>query len=109
MELSSISDVCKHSGWRMRICFLYLLQRAWFETVPVRSHNVVVRWFRVEELASILPLPFQRDKNITLRLKDKKDVVLLSTIHSTEMVVIKDDLKPKMVVDYNNSMGGIDK
>ncbi|KAJ4429148.1 hypothetical protein ANN_26151, partial [Periplaneta americana] len=50
-----------------------------------------------------------RDKNITLRLKDKKDVVLLRTIHSAEMVVIKDDLKPKMEVDYNNSMGGVDK
>ncbi|KAJ4446148.1 hypothetical protein ANN_12841 [Periplaneta americana] len=53
--------------------------------------------------------PHRRDRNITLRLKDKKDVVLLSTIHSAEMVVIKDDLKPKMVIDYNNSMGRVDK
>ncbi|KAJ4427020.1 hypothetical protein ANN_26819 [Periplaneta americana] len=48
-------------------------------------------------------------KNITTTLKDKKDVVLLSTIHSAEMVIIKDNLKPKMVLDYNNSMGGADK
>ncbi|KAJ4427155.1 hypothetical protein ANN_24771 [Periplaneta americana] len=52
---------------------------------------------------------FWRDKNITLRLKDEEDVMLLSTIHSAEMVVIKDDLKSKMVVDHNNTMGGVDK
>lgn len=61
-------------------------------------------------------IAFQRGKVMTLKWKDKKDVCLLSTIHSSDMVeTTKTDkdgakiCKPQLVVDYNNTMGGVDK
>ncbi|KAJ4450249.1 hypothetical protein ANN_01668 [Periplaneta americana] len=44
---------------------------------------------------------------MAIRWKDKKDI-LLSTIHNPEMVVKNVDLKPKVVTDYNDTMGGVD-
>ena len=56
---------------------------------------------------------YERGKVTVLRWKDKKDVNLLSTIHNAEIVnvekrgVVKS--KPKLVLEYNNTMGGVDK
>ncbi|GFX89811.1 DDE_Tnp_1_7 domain-containing protein [Trichonephila clavipes] len=46
--------------------------------------------------------------------KDKKDVSLISTIHTIEMQNVTNERgetksKPKCVVDYNDQMGGADK
>ncbi|KAK9694585.1 Transposase IS4 [Popillia japonica] len=61
-------------------------------------------------------IAFQRGKLMTMKWRDKKDVCLLSTIHNPTQVATnkrnKDGnaiLKPKLVVDYNNTMGGIDR
>nr|XP_012151874.1 PREDICTED: piggyBac transposable element-derived protein 4-like isoform X1 [Megachile rotundata] len=57
---------------------------------------------------------FQRGKILAIRWKDKKDVCLMSSIHDTSMVSFKnkkneDILKPKIVSDYNLTMGGVDR
>lgn len=61
-------------------------------------------------------LAFQRKKLMVMKWHDKKEICLLSTIHNPEKVptVKKDNegntvMKPKLVVDYNNTMGGIDR
>ncbi|GFS68815.1 DDE_Tnp_1_7 domain-containing protein [Trichonephila clavipes] len=46
--------------------------------------------------------------------KDKKDVSLISTIHTIEMQEVTNErgetkTRPKCVVDYNDQMGGVDK
>ena len=50
---------------------------------------------------------------MTLLWKDKKDVAMLSTIHSPAMHDIKTRQgsvkKPKVVCEYNHTMGGVDK
>ncbi|GFY30966.1 piggyBac transposable element-derived protein 4 [Trichonephila clavipes] len=56
---------------------------------------------------------FRREKALILKWKDKKDVSLISTIHNSEMIAVrssrKEKLKPKIVVDYNDTMGGVDR
>lgn len=55
----------------------------------------------------------RRGKVLAMRWKDKKDVVLLSTIHTMDMVETekrtKKIIKPKLVLDYNDTMGGVDR
>ena len=50
---------------------------------------------------------------MVLKWKDKRDVTVLSTIHDNSMVktVSRRGLeteKPKVIVDYNANMGGVD-
>ncbi|XP_068104032.1 piggyBac transposable element-derived protein 4-like [Hyperolius riggenbachi] len=57
---------------------------------------------------------WQKGKMLALRWRDKKDVCLLSTVHDTSTVPTrtrggKDMVKPQVVVDYNHTMGGVDK
>ena len=56
---------------------------------------------------------YTRGKVMTMRWKDKKDVSLLSTVHNNEMMIVEKRgvavSKPKVVMDYNNTMGGVDK
>ncbi|XP_064118960.1 piggyBac transposable element-derived protein 4-like [Macrobrachium nipponense] len=56
---------------------------------------------------------YRRGKVMAMRWKDKKDVVLLSTVHNSDEVEIASrrgtKKKPKVVVDYNHTMGGVDK
>ncbi|GFW13456.1 piggyBac transposable element-derived protein 4 [Trichonephila clavipes] len=56
---------------------------------------------------------FRRGKALILKWKDKKDVSLISTIHNSEMIAVRssreEKLKPKIVVDYNDTMGGVDR
>ncbi|CAK1591112.1 unnamed protein product [Parnassius mnemosyne] len=45
--------------------------------------------------------------------KDKRDVLTISNMHNPEMITIRNrrnqlKLKPNIVVDYNNGMGGVD-
>ena len=56
---------------------------------------------------------YTRGKLLALKWKDKKDVSLLSSIHNAEMVDVATRTgnikKPKVVMDYNNTMGGVDR
>ena len=57
---------------------------------------------------------WQKGKMLALRWRDKKDVCLMSTIHNTATVMVhtkggKDVLKPQLALDYNNTMGGVDR
>ncbi|GBO32676.1 hypothetical protein AVEN_252033-1, partial [Araneus ventricosus] len=57
---------------------------------------------------------FQKGKIMVLQWRDKKTLTMLSTIHNAELVSVESrksttKQKPKVVVDYNRSMGGVDK
>ncbi|GBM85351.1 PiggyBac transposable element-derived protein 4 [Araneus ventricosus] len=60
-------------------------------------------------------LAFQKGKICLLKWTDKKPVLMLSTLHSISMVTVESKksksskLKPAVVADYNNTMGGVDK
>ncbi|GBM08915.1 PiggyBac transposable element-derived protein 4 [Araneus ventricosus] len=60
-------------------------------------------------------LAFQKGKICLLKWTDKKTILMLSTLHSTSMVTVESKksksskLKPEVVADYNNTMGGVDK
>ena len=54
---------------------------------------------------------FQRGKVMALKWQDKKTVCLLSTVHKATTKVVKyrcgkEVVKPKVVCDYNDIMGG---
>lgn len=60
------------------------------------------------------------DSILTLKWKDKRDVLMLSTYHNTSMVTktrrtraavggVENIEKPQVVEDYNQNMGGVDK
>ena len=60
------------------------------------------------------------DSILSLKWKDKRDVMMLSTYHTTSMVTktrrsraaeggVEDIQKPQVVEDYNQNMGGVDK
>lgn len=55
----------------------------------------------------------QRGKVTVMKWKDKKDVSLLSTIHNSDIIDVtknnKTVKKPRVVVDYNTTMGGVDR
>ncbi|GFT65279.1 piggyBac transposable element-derived protein 4 [Trichonephila clavipes] len=52
---------------------------------------------------------------MTMRWRDKKYVHFISSIHNPEIVTVPNKLKngeiekPKIVLDYNNTMGGVDR
>uniref|UniRef100_A0A8C5W7D9 PiggyBac transposable element-derived protein 4 n=1 Tax=Leptobrachium leishanense TaxID=445787 RepID=A0A8C5W7D9_9ANUR len=57
---------------------------------------------------------WQKGKMMALRWRDKKDVCLMSTVHNTSTVMVrakggKEITKPQVVMDYNNTMGGVDR
>ncbi|GFW87146.1 piggyBac transposable element-derived protein 4 [Trichonephila clavipes] len=57
---------------------------------------------------------YQRGKVCVMKWMDKKAVCLISTIHNPEMVQVqshKNEIrrKPKAVMEYNNTMGGVDR
>ncbi|XP_068115954.1 piggyBac transposable element-derived protein 4-like [Hyperolius riggenbachi] len=57
---------------------------------------------------------WQKGKMLALRWRDKKDVCLLSRVHDTSTVPTKtrggkEIQKPQVVVDYNQTMGGVDR
>ena len=49
-----------------------------------------------------------KNKTMVLKWKDKRDVTVLSTIHDNSMVKTVSTEKPKIIVDYNANMGGVD-
>lgn len=69
--------------------------------------------FRSKKLKAGEIVAFQRGKVLIMRWRDKKDVTLLSTIHNIETKTYekrgKDRTKPILVIDYNYTMGGVDK
>ncbi|XP_055928749.1 piggyBac transposable element-derived protein 4-like [Argiope bruennichi] len=58
---------------------------------------------------------FQKGKMCVMKWKDKKPLLMLSTFHNTEMMEVQSKknsdvkIKPKVVVFYNSSMGGVDR
>lgn len=57
---------------------------------------------------------FQRGKCLAVQWMDKKLVTVLSTVHSAEMARFidkmgKGTLKPEVILDYNHTMGGVDR
>lgn len=58
-------------------------------------------------------IAFQKGKMIVMKWKDKKEVCMLSTIHDghivTEVRKGKTVSKPNIVMDYNKTMGGVDR
>ncbi|GFX56650.1 piggyBac transposable element-derived protein 4 [Trichonephila clavipes] len=58
-------------------------------------------------------IAYQRGKVCVMKWMDKKAVCLISTIHNPEMVQVqshKNEIrKPKAVMEYNNTMGGVDR
>ncbi|GBM08941.1 PiggyBac transposable element-derived protein 4 [Araneus ventricosus] len=60
-------------------------------------------------------LAFQNGKICLLKWTDKKPIHMLSILHSTSMVTVESKksksskLKPAVMADYNNTMGGVDK
>ncbi|XP_054716931.1 piggyBac transposable element-derived protein 4-like [Uloborus diversus] len=59
---------------------------------------------------------FQKGKICVMKWKDKKPIIMLSTLHNSEMVQVQPKhtkstaiFKPKAVVSYNNTMGGVDR
>ncbi|CAI9590647.1 unnamed protein product [Staurois parvus] len=70
--------------------------------------------FAQKQLKTGEMVAWQKGKMMAMRWRDKKDVCLMSTVHnlSTGMVHTrgaKDVLKPQLVIDYNNTMGGVDR
>ncbi|CAK9813113.1 PiggyBac transposable element-derived protein 4 [Anthophora plagiata] len=68
---------------------------------------------KTEKLKRGEKIAFQ-DRNICiLKWKDKKDVVTLSTIHNADMTTVQKNnetkIVPKVVSNYNFTMGGVDK
>lgn len=56
---------------------------------------------------------YRKRRTMVMRWKDKRDVYFLSTIHGTNTVEIekrnKKLIKPKVAIDYNFTMGGVDR
>ena len=80
--------------------------------IPLLVRNATLR--RGEVASSV------DDSILSLKWKDKRDVMMLSTYHTTSMVTktrrsraaeggVEDIQKPQVVEDYNQNMGGVDK
>ncbi|KAG5863717.1 hypothetical protein JTB14_034448 [Gonioctena quinquepunctata] len=57
---------------------------------------------------------FSNKKLLALKWKDKRDILMLTSIHNNEMRCLKNSrgeniLKPAAIVDYNQNIGGVDK
>jgi len=57
---------------------------------------------------------WQKGKMTALQWKDKKVVRVMSTVHNASSLLVKtkggkDVRKPRVVLDYSNTMGGVDK
>ncbi|GFV41282.1 piggyBac transposable element-derived protein 4 [Trichonephila clavipes] len=70
-------------------------------------------YVKIKKLKKGETVAFRRGKALILKWKDKKDVSLISTIHNSEVIAVRssreEKLKPKIVVDYNDTMGGVDR
>ena len=82
-----------------------------YGTVRLNRKNLPVG-IKKEKLRKDEVSAYIKNKMMVLKWKDKKDLTLLSTIHNAEMVDVttrKGTIqKPKLVMDYNNTMGGVD-
>ena len=68
---------------------------------------------KAEKLKKEEKIAYQDGKICILKWKNKKDVVTLSTIHNADMTTVQKNngmkIVPKVVSDYNFTMGGVDK
>ena len=71
-------------------------------------------FFAKKKLKTGEMVAWQKGKMMAMRWRDKKDVCLLSTVHTTSTATVHtkrgtDVLKPQVVIDYNKTMGGVDR
>ncbi|GFW63943.1 piggyBac transposable element-derived protein 4 [Trichonephila clavipes] len=87
-------------------------------TAPQNSHYYTTKDVPKELLSKKIDkgqmMAYQRGKVCVMKWMDKKAVCLISTIHNPEMVQVqshKNEIrrKPKAVMEYNNTMGGVDR
>lgn len=78
-----------------------------------KTRKEVPEELKKEKLKKGEVVAFQRGKVMILRWKDKKDVVMISTIHNPAMQDVQKRCgiitKPSVICDYNLTMGGVDK
>ncbi|CAI9533890.1 unnamed protein product [Staurois parvus] len=84
-----------------------------YGTVRANRRNLP-SMFGKNKLKSGELVAWQKGKMIALRWQDKKDVCLMSTIHNASTVMVqtkggKNIQKPQVVMDYNKTMGGVDR
>lgn len=87
-----------------------------YGTMGLNRREILPKEIQQKKLKKGEIIAAQRGKVMVMKWRDKKDVGLLSTIHNTEQVKTnkndKDDniiIKPKVVIDYNDAMGGVDR
>lgn len=87
-----------------------------YGTQQCSNRKDLPREFVTKKILKGESLALQRNKVMVMKWHDKKEICLLSTIHNPEQMLIanKDKegnpiMKPKLVVDYKNTMGGIDR
>ncbi|XP_023244129.1 piggyBac transposable element-derived protein 4-like [Centruroides sculpturatus] len=92
--------------------YLVTVQTDFFGTVRVNRHQVPAE-IQNKKLKKGETVAMQRGKVMIMKWQHKRAVTLLSTVHNPVMVSKKTPAgriitKPQVVVDYNDTMGGVD-
>ncbi|GFX05474.1 hypothetical protein TNCV_1007961 [Trichonephila clavipes] len=87
-----------------------------FFVVGKKKYSINLKFIesQLESLSDGDDLTFQRRTVTAIKLHDQKNVGKISSVHTAEMIEFEDEkkekkLKPKVVHDYNNTNGGVDK
>ncbi|XP_023238888.1 piggyBac transposable element-derived protein 4-like [Centruroides sculpturatus] len=92
--------------------YLVTVQTDFYGTVRTTRQQIPAE-VRNKKLKKGETVAMQRGKVMALKWQDKRAVTLLSTVHNPSMVrkqthAGKIVVKPQVVVDYNDTMGGVD-